>query len=794
MSSKDKVVDIPMIGRFPSPYVSESEKLSAEYAKRYAKGVYSELTDSRLGNWAARRERIRTAKKYRYNTMERHQYAQMLAKVGGASSNINFENIGIGRRLVNEIVGKMSRLPFEISALAQDNLSKSEKQAWFDEKLYEIQYKEFIQKAQQKGVDVPTPQPEFESVEDIELFGNVKQATEIVSESVIQLVNKENNFNQIRAKIIDHLVTSGYCQTQTKIVPGYGIKHRTLDPEHCFHSFSLEENIDKEAQHIGHMYTVRADELKELVGQNNNVAHHLSTPETFNDFVASIAHEGNNPDSMVNALRMSAGEIENSKYDSYQLTVMEFEVRLKDSRVHQIGSNTHGQDRWNQKQDTWTPKSDSDKMKKEIHNIYTCKCIAGTEHILEWKKLENMTRPNSDRAEAEFTYTAYATELNGGVNTSLVYDNKEFMDGMQLAWLRIQQILTKSPPMQMGVNVNALRGIILDEGTRSATPKQLFEYFMAEGVFFHNSKDAAGNMSAGTPFEFAANDVMRSNLMAAMETFNFNRNQLLDSIGRPDTQPSAEMPVGTQQMGFESYNDSTRFILTGYRYVAERMAVKSYLQMQDIAKFHPDVVERFLGKAAVLTMEALNEMSTRDMGISFRVESDQRKRQLLEANIQTSVDRKMITPSQADTVRHIRNTRLAQRALARMEEKNAQKEMQRQMALEQEKRKTIQMQNQADVIKKQQEGEIEVTVKTTVEAARGEQARLTLEKEYLLKSGLSQEQFERDKELKGIVDESVMSRARYEQDRMDARSHQQKKDEVKAHKAKEGGVNELEYA
>ena len=101
-----------------------------------------------------------------------------------------------------------------------------------------------------------------------------------------------------------------------------------------------------------------------------------------------------------------------------------------------------------EKPDTFNPpKSDNfDRVSRSIEVLFSGAKVMGVPQMLEWKLAENMTRPNSDLTKVNMNYVICAPNLYQGRIESLVSRCTTFADMIQLASLKLQQVIQRMVP------------------------------------------------------------------------------------------------------------------------------------------------------------------------------------------------------------------------------------------------------------------------------------------------------------------------------------------------------------
>ena len=158
---------------------------------------------------------------------------------------------------------------------------------------------------------------------------------------------------------------------------------------------------------------------------------------------------------------------------------------------------------------------------------------------------------------------------------------------------------------------------------------------------------------------------------------------------RDGSTPDKNSLVGLQKMAAQNSNTATRHILQAGMFLVSDVLESLSLRISDVLEFSPtkDAFLQAIGSHSVANLEELSEMHLYDFGIFLELSPDEEDKQLLENNIQQSIQQGSIDLEDAIDVRDIKNIKLAnqvlklrrkkkQEAAAAMQQQNAQQQQQ----------------------------------------------------------------------------------------------------------------------
>ena len=117
-------------------------------------------------------------------------------------------------------------------------------------------------------------------------------------------------------------------------------------------------------------------------------------------------------------------------------------------------------------------------------------------NLLKWKLAENMTRPMADTTRVEMSYTICAPRLYKGRIESIVSRITGFADMIQLTHLKLQQVIARTVPDGVFLDMDGLAEVDLGNGTNYNPAEALNMYFQT-GSIVGRSLTQEGDMNPG---------------------------------------------------------------------------------------------------------------------------------------------------------------------------------------------------------------------------------------------------------------------------------------------------------
>jgi hypothetical protein len=205
--------------------------------------------------------------------------------------------------------------------------------------------------------------------------------------------------------------------------------------------------------------------------------------------------------------------------------------------------------------------------------------------------------------------------------------------------------------------------------------------------------------------------------------------------------------------------------------MTKKLAECISVRIADILEY-ADFAEEFamqIGKYNVAILDDIRELYLHDFGIFIDVSPDEEQRQMLEANIQISLQQQTIDLEDAIDIRMINNIKLANEMLKvkrkkRMEQKQKDTEMQFQMQMQ-----TNLQSQQAAAESKAQMIQLEAQSKIQLREAEMNFAVQQMQAEAQIKTQLMDKEFQYNMALKGVDTENLMKREDKKEEAKDKR-------------------------
>lgn len=755
---------------FPNQMASDEEKSTVEYGLKVAKSVEGEwfkrkANTCRFYDQWGEFHRLRL---YARGEQPVQKYKDELAINGDMSMlNLDWTPIPIIPKFVDIVVNGMNDRLFTIKAESQDVMSAEKKNIFQDMIEADMVAKDFLQMTKdQFGIDAFNVNPDElpENDEELSLYMQLKYkpSIEIAEEVAIDTILKMNEYPKLK-KLIDYdLTVLGKAIARHTFLVNDGLKVDYVDPANFIHSYT-EKNDFSDCYYFGEVKQVHYTELLKI---NPNL-----TNEQLNEIRnASSAWYDYFP------------IIRNYQDDAFLnevVTLLYFNYKTSKRFVWKKKILENGGERVIRKNDTFNPPVEEGMMFEKVEAVrdvwYEGILVGGSNIMLKWDMMKNMVRPKSATQKALPNYVVFAPRMYKGNTESLVRRMIPFADQIQLTHLKLQQVMARVVPDGVFIDADGINEVDLGTGAAYNPEDALKLYFQTGSVIGRSYTQDGEFNNARVPIQELNSNSGQSKMAALIANYNHYLNMIRDVTGinevRDGSTPSPDALVGVQKLAALNSNTATRHILEGGLNITKKLAECLSIRIADILEYS-DFAEEFamqIGKYNVAILDDIKDLYLHDFGIFIELAPDEEQKQMLEANIQVSLQQQTIDLEDAIDIRMINNIKLANELLKlkrrkRIEQKQKEQEMQFQMQMQ----SNIQSQ-QAAAESKAQLVQLEAQSKIQLREAEMNFAVQQMQAEAAIKAQLMDREFQYNMQLKGIETENLMKREEKKEEAKDKR-------------------------
>ncbi len=763
-------MDLLPKGIFPSQAVSNAEKASEKYGLEVAKAVESEWfkRDSGTARYYANRDNFHRLRLYARGEQSIQKYKDELSVNGDLSYlNLDWKPVPIIPKFVDIVVNGIAERTYDIKAYSQDPASVQKRTKYVESLLKDMRTKNFNDSVLNEfGINLYETDknnlPENEEELQLHMQLNYKDSIEIAEEEAINNVFDHNKYELIKKRLDYDIAVIGIGAVKNEYTTSEGINIKYVDPADLVYSYTESPHFD-DIYYVGEIRRVSVVDLKKQFP-------HL----TDEDIKKDVEGQGTN----VKLYNKSYAGKDNED-DAYAY-VLYFEYKTYRDDVHKIKETSTGAAKAIKKNDTFDPPKDSrsrfEKSSRTIEVIYEGAKIIGTNKLLKWQLAENMTRPKSNTVKAQFSYNIVAPRIYKGKVESLVSRMTTFADMIQITHLKLQQVLSRMVPDGVYLDADGIAEIDLGNGTNYNAQEALNMYFQTGSVIGRSMTQDGEFNNGKVPVQELQSSGANAKISSLINSYNYYLQMIRDVTGlneaRDGSTPDKNALVGLQKIAAANSNTATRHILQGGLYLTLKTAEAISLRISDVLEYSPTRKSfiQAIGKSNVGALEEMKNLQLHDFGIFLELTPDEEEKQLLENNIQMSIQKEQINLEDAIDIREIKNLKLANQLL----------KLRRKQKFEQDRQiqqENIQMQSQSNAQAAQAAAQADVQKQQAITESKAQLAQVEaqldtqkLEKEAEIKIMLMEKEFQFNMQLKDADLNVIKDKEKFKEDRKDERT------------------------
>lgn len=778
---KDVLVNISATG-FPTQFVSDEEKASAEYGLQVGQAIQYEWfrKDGNQCRFYGQWRDFHRLRLYARGEQSTQKYKDELAINGDLSYlNLDWTPVPVIPKFVDIVVNGMSDRLFKVKAYAQDAMSQAKRTKYQDIIESQMVSKDILEIVKERtGIDPFTMDPDELPGNDEELSLymqlNYKPAIEIAEEEAINTILDENKYLDLRKRVDYDMTTIGIGVVKHEFLLGSGVQISYVDPANVVYSYT-EDPYFKDCFYWGEIKTLPIIELLKI------------DPTLTNEQLEEIAKSSQNWYNYYNVAQF----YQNTIFFRDTTTLLYFNYKTTKKIVYKKKYLEGGGVRYIEKDDTFNPPADMmedgkfEKVEKTIDVWYEGVMVMGTNYLLKWEMAQNMVRPKSSAQHALPNYVACAPRMYKGVIESLVRRMIPFADLIQLTHLKLQQVIARTVPDGVFIDADGLNEVDLGTGNAYNPEDALRLYFQTGSVIGRSYTQDGDFNNARVPITQLTSNSGASKTQMLIANYNHYMDMLRTVTGlneaRDASTPDPNALVGLQKLAALNSNTATRHVLEAGLYIFRSVAEALTYRVADIlqyADFKDDFISR-IGKYNVSILNEIKDLYIYDFGIFLEIAPDEEERAQLEANIQMALSKGDINLEDAIDIREIKNLKLANQLLKvkrmKVQEQRDKMEMMKQQMVAQQQMEIQQMASQTAMMKIEAEGRSKMQIKQAEVAFEIERMKAEAE----LKRQLMGEEFKYNMTLAGMDMQSLSSREKEKEDAKAKRISQQNTEQSK---------------
>ncbi len=755
---------------FPSQVVSDLEKMSLEYGLKVAQAIEREWFNETYSTnrYYTNKQEFHKLRLYARGEQSIQKYKDELSINGDLSYlNLDWKPVPIIPKFVDILVNGMSNRTYKIKATSQDPYGMNKRTSYMEAILEDMRTKDLAKFSKDRfKVNIfNTPEdklPETQEELDLHMQLTYKQSVELANEQAINVLLEGNKYELIKKRFYYDLAVLGMACVKTSFNTSEGVKVQYVDPADLVYSYTDSPYFD-DIYYVGEVKTIPINEVaKEFP--------HLTESE-----LKEITQQYN-----VSTGKYSAYQGRGEKYqDENKVKLLYFNYKTFMNDVYKIKSLPSGGEKAIEKNDQFNPPEDKQvnftRLSKKVETLFEGVLVLGTDKILKWQQAKNMIRPKSDYNKVQMNYSIVAPRMYNGKIDSLVKRITGFADMIQLTHLKLQQVMSRMIPDGIYLDADGLAEIDLGNGT-NYNPQEALNMFFQTGSVIGRSMNELGEPNQGRiPIQEIASGSGGQKMQSLIQTYNYYLQMIRDVTGLNEAKdastPDRNALVGIQKLAAANSNTATRHILQAGLFLSQSVAEQLSLRISDLLEFSPtrDAFIQAIGVHNVGTLEDVKSLYLYDFGISLELTPDDEEKQLLENNIQQSLQQQAIDLEDAIDLREIKNIKLANQLLKIRRKKKIERDQRMQQENIQAQAKANAQAQQVAAQAEVQKSQALVETQIQLEQAKTQMKAEMLSQEANVKKELMNYEFQINMQLKQMELNINKQREDNKEDRKDVR-------------------------
>lgn len=761
---------------FPDYLAPDEEKITEEYGLAMGKAIEYEWwfrPENSQAKFFDKRDRYHELRLYARGEQDTKYYKDMITGGDDTSyTNYDWRPLQIAPKFLKLLTNQMTERLFDVRAEAVDKFStdlRDDHKARLGGIMKSIGLAQIIK--QDMGYDVmPADVPQVpRTQEELDLYMQMdyKPNIEIAAEEAIKFTFDLNDYKETQQRVLEDIATIGIGGVKHETDPSKGIRVRYVDPAEVVYSYPKHRNFD-DVHYYGEVVRMTINELKRISGgkfTDEQLLEIASSTSEWNKY----HHTGNSTQfreddlggMMVDVLHFNFKSTKTLSYKKKYISNGGYKMQKKASTFDKKDPNYRGYD----------------VSKKVIDVWYEGSLVLGTEYIFNYKLCENMIRPKGNINITYPNYLFYAPDLYQDRTKSLIGNIIPYIDQMQQIHIKLQQLIAKARPNGVFIDVDGLEEIPLGDGS-FLSPLEVIKIYDETGNVLGTSRDAGGDYNYGRePIRELKNGIV-DGLDRLIGAYNHYLDLLRDAIGIPQgadaSAPHPKMAVGVQEQLAVNSNAATRHVLDSVLNITERLGKAMALRLKDIFLYSDlkEVYINAIGSINVEILKSIKDYHLHDIGINIELRPDAQEKQMLENNIQQALAQQAITVDDAQEIRQLNNSKLANQLLRVRRKTREEEKRQHELAVIEKNNEGQAMIAQQASQNKQTEIQLEAQGKIALENAKTQGKMAVIGAEEESKSRLMEKEFQYNMTLKGAEQEVLNQAKQYDNDRKDARQRE----------------------
>lgn len=630
---------------FPLDDVDPKKKLEPEYARKALESMFSYYVNDSTSIGYSRRFDFQLYRLYGDGRQPTGKYMDILCPQEEGDTerkgymNISWDIFSVAPKFRSLVMGIFEKVDHDISIDAIDEMSGGMKEElkfslWAENQLapFKQEMNEII------GEEVMMVEDKFmpETLEEMEIYaeaGGFKLNSEISMEKALKLSFYLSRWSEIKTKLLEDAFDLGVIAVKDYIdIQTQKPRTRYVDPAYIIADYSRDKTF-RGGKYKGELVEYTIDNY---VAENQ----HLTKAE-LNRNLEQIYMAYNNA-----AINPDYG----FDFDYYNLYyrnkardfvfyVVDAEWFSTDTIVRSKRTRSDGKERVYKEDYSKRFMKDSEKRKykkTKLKNVYRGKWVVGTDVVWDHGQQFDIPRPNSKQKKREPQLSYHMYKL---ANRSICASIIPHLDSIQLAWLRMQNVIATAAPPGVAIEIDKLLDISLTGNAgETLQPIDILKIRQDTGNLIYSSEDATGKFRGqqGKPIQ----ELQGGFLGQVQEQMNYIIQEIeiireITGLSRAvdASSPQPDVAVGTSKIAMGATDNILQGIQTAYTNLKEETGKNLSLRWQLAARYNKqgfrDAIPS-LGKTSMEIIKIGSEVSFPEYGLQLILKPTEEQKNKIE--------------------------------------------------------------------------------------------------------------------------------------------------------------------
>lgn len=627
-----------------------------------------------------------------------------------AYSPVDMTRNAIGPQFMGVLIDSMSQNDEYPCVTAVDDGSLNRKDQQKYEALFRMHEVETIDEAQkQAGIQLePTGAyvPDDQFAAEIYFKLEHRLPEEIKFEEYVQKVMDDNQYKQKARQTKKDLITFNCGATKVERNDRGFIAIRKVNAPNLIYNFFQSDSGQLELSYIGEVYSLKVKDLRSKYGKSDANPKGLSEKEVFE--MAATANQFNVANRFVWGWTESYMYDYTRPYDDFVIQVFDCEIQTFDADYYVNKIDNFGKPNVQPKQGIPQPTSDrATVIKKDKLTVYRGIWAIKADKMIYWGFPDLTIKPFMNISQSLFSYSIQIPNNNGKYVPSLFERGLSPLRKWTLCDLKLKQLIANLRASGVSIDIETSRDIDMGGGD-TINGMQVLKIYNQTGNVIWSSRGLNPNDRQEPPIREMANAGSVAQLQELVSVKNDSMQELRSVWGVPLYRDGSDLPPRMGQAVVENQNVNANNV-TDFINFADKCLWEETLYK--VVLLHWDDVVLVDGQTDLMDTEFQTTLYLKPT--AYEQKKLQDRINIAMQTIDPTTGKPLITLSDALKVENIKNYKLAEMYLAKVEESNTRRAQQ-----DKDKRE------QANIQSQQQSAQI-----ANEQAAKIQEDKLAAEKE-----------------------------------------------------------------